>query len=281
MGKFRLVVVLILLVSVFFIWYAVYLETSQNKLSVSALDIGQGDSIFIESPTKSQILVDGGPGRGVLSELGKVMPFYDRSIDLLIVSNPDKDHIAGFVNVLESYKVGAMMIPGTDTDTEIYKALLATAQKLNVPIFEARRGEVVKLGGGAYIQVLFPDRDPSGLDTNTGSIIAKLIYGKTSMLLTGDTPTGVEEYLLVTDGDNLDSDVLKVAHHGSKNSASVAFMGVVSPEYAVISSGAGNSYGHPHKEILDELDQFGVKILRTDELGTVRLVSDGEKFTVE
>jgi competence protein ComEC len=99
--------------------------------------------------------------------------------------------------------------------------------------------------------------------------------------LTGDTPTGVEEYLLVTDGDNLDSDVLKVAHHGSKNSASVAFMGVVSPEYAVISSGAGNSYGHPHKEILDELDQFGVKILRTDELGTVRLVSDGEKFTVE
>ena len=263
------------------VWYAVANESVTGNLKVSILDIGQGDAIFIEAPGGGEVLVDGGPNRSVLSALSKIMPFYDRSIDLLVVTNPDKDHIAGFVDVIKDFKVGAMLIPGTFNDTAVYKTLLSVAEEAGVRIILGRRGEKVTLGGGAYIDVLFPDRDVSGLDTNTGSLIAKLVYGKTSMLLTGDAPSGTEEYLIRLDGDKLKSDILKVAHHGSKTSVSQAFYGVVNPQMAAISVGAGNSYGHPNKETLDMLNQFGIKILRTDQLGTINFVSDGEKFVQE
>lgn len=270
-----------LFIGVVFICYVLISENVTGSLRVSVLDIGQGDAIFIESPTGQEVLVDGGPNRAVLSALSKVMPFYDRSIDLLVISNPDKDHIAGFVDVIKDFKVGAMLIPGTITSTEIYKTLLSVAEKSGVKIILGRRGEQIDIGGGSYIDVLFPDRDVSGLDTNTGSLIAKLVYGKTAMLLTGDAPTGVEDYLVRIDGVNLQSNILKVAHHGSKTSVSQAFYGMVNPQMAAISVGAGNSYGHPNKETLDMLSQFGIKTLRTDQLGTIRFISDGEKFTQE
>ena len=263
------------------IWYAVFEESVTNRLEVDMLDIGQGDAIFIKAPGGEETLVDGGPNRSVLSALSKVMPFYDRSIDLLMVSNPDSDHIAGLVDVLNSYHVGAILIPGTKPDTEIYKSLLAAANRTGAKIIEARRGEKVSLGGGAFMEILFPDRDPSGLDTNTGSLIARLVYGKTSMLFTGDAPTSVEDYLISIDGKKLESDILKVAHHGSKNSVSLPFYGVVNPQIAAISVGAGNTYGHPNKETLDALNQFQIKTLRTDQLGTIKFISDGEKFVEE
>lgn len=271
----------ILFIGTALIWYVVLGGSVTNKLEVAVLDIGQGDAIFIKAPGGNEVLVDGGPGRIVLSALAKEMPFYDRSIDLLVITNPDKDHIAGFVDVMKNMKVGAMLLPGTLTDTEIYKTVLSTAKQYGVRIILGRRGEKIRLGGGAYIEVLFPDRDVSGLATNTGSLIAKLVFGKTAMLLTGDSPAEVEDYLVKLDGKNLQSDILKVAHHGSKYSVSQMFYGVVNPQLAAISVGAGNTYGHPNKETLDALEQFKIKILRTDQVGTIRFVSDGEKFVEE
>src|SRR3989344_5869974 len=148
----------VLFIGVVFIWYVVLNESFGGKLEVAVLDIGQGDAIFIESPGGQEVLVDGGPDRSVLSALAKIMPFYDRSIDLLVVTNPDKDHIAGFVDVIKKFKVGAMLIPGTFNDTAVYKALLDTAEKSGVKIILGRRGEKIILGGGAYLEVLFPDR---------------------------------------------------------------------------------------------------------------------------
>lgn len=137
------------------------------------------------------------------------------------------------------------------------------------------------LGDGAYLEVLFPDRDVSGVSTNDGSIVGRLVYGKTSIMFTGDAPQNVEKYLTLLDSKNLKSDVLKVGHHGSRTSSSEEFVGFISPTYAVISDGKGNSYGHPHKETLATLEKFGVDILRTDQVGTIVMESDGEKVVLQ
>lgn len=258
------------------IWYAVAAEDRAGKLTVAFLDVGQGDAIFIESPTGTQVLIDGGPDRSVLRQLGSMMPFYDRTIDMLIVSNPDKDHFAGFLDVLRSYKVAAVMEPGTIGASAEYQVFGDEVVREQARTLLARRGQVIDLGGGATLEILFPDRDIAGVDTNTGSVVAKLTYGNTSFLLTGDTTSSVEEYVAQLDGKQLDVDVLKVGHHGSRTSTSDALVGLASPAYAVISAGKNNRYGHPHQEVLDRLARFGVETLRTDLRGTIVFTSDGE-----
>ncbi|MDO8572867.1 MAG: MBL fold metallo-hydrolase [bacterium] len=261
----------------FFIWYAVSAE-EHGILTVAFLDVGQGDAIFIESPTGKQIILDGGPDGSVLSHIGALLPFYDRSIDMLIVSNPDKDHFAGFIDVLKNYQVGKIMEPGTIPDTEIYKIFKEFVREEGSTSILARRGMVIDLGGGAYLQILFPDRDVSGLSTNDGSIIAKLVYGNTSFLLPGDTTQNIEKYLVRLDGSNLDVDVLKLAHHGSKTSSSEPLLAVTTPKYAVISAGVKNRYGHPHKEVLDRLLKYNIPALGTYKDGTIIFESDGERL---
>jgi competence protein ComEC len=145
----------------------------------------------------------------------------------------------------------------------------------------ARSGMEVDLGDGAVLQILFPDRDPSGMETNTSSIVARLVYGQNEFLLTGDSPKAIEEYITKFQGQSLESDVLKAGHHGSKTSSSQAFVSAVSPEYAVISVGKDNRYGHPNQETLDTFTNFGAKILRTDLSGRIVFESDGVNLEVK
>ncbi|MDP3661550.1 MAG: MBL fold metallo-hydrolase [bacterium] len=258
------------------IWYAVSSEDRGGKLTVAFLDVGQGDAIFIESPTGSQILIDGGPDKSVLRQLGKMMPFYDRSIDMLVVTNPDKDHFAGFLDVIRAYKVGAVMEPGTVGASAEYPAFEKLVEAEGAKKLLARRGQVIQLGGGAVLEILFPDRDVPGLNPNEGSVVAKLSYGATSFLFTGDTTEAVENYLSHIDGKQLDVDVLKAGHHGSKTSTGDALLGFASPLFAVISASKDNRYGHPHTEVLERLTRFDVPVLGTYERGTVVFISDGE-----
>ncbi|MSU56156.1 MAG: MBL fold metallo-hydrolase [Candidatus Taylorbacteria bacterium] len=272
----------LLFVITLLIWYAALAEDRVGKLTVAFLNIGQGDAIFIESPTGTQMLIDGGPGPIVLRELGKVMPFYDRTIDALMVSNPDKDHMGGFLDVLDAFKVSSVIEPGTVGASAEYRTLEAKVADEHAKRIIAVRGEKIELGGGVYFEVLFPDRDDiSGMTTNEGSIMGRLVYGNTSIMFTGDAPQNIESFLDSLDGKRLRSDVLKVGHHGSRTSTSPEFVGYVSPVYAVISDGKGNSYGHPHQETLDTLNQFGVEVLRTDLQGMVVMESDGETISVK
>lgn len=266
----------VLVASAILIWYAVVAEDRAGKLTVAFLDVGQGDAIFIESPTGTQVLIDGGPDRSVLREMGNIMPFYDRTIDLLVVSNPDKDHFAGFLDILRAYKVRAVMEPGTIGASAEYRVFGEEVARERSATLLARRGQKIDLGGGATLEVLFPDRDVTEVDTNTGSIVAKLSYGSTSFLLTGDTTSAVEEYLARLDGKRLDVDILKAGHHGSRTSTSDALVGFASPAFAVISAGRDNRYGHPHEEVLERLARFEVETLGTYERGTIVFVSDGE-----
>lgn len=214
------------------VWSAIFSLEKEKELTVSFLNVGQGDSIFIESPTGVQVLVDGGKDKKVLRELAQVMPWWDRSINVLFATHPDADHVGGLFDVLERYKVLYILQPGVQNDTPQTESLLTAVSREKGSGAEerlVRRGEMIDIGGGAYIEILFPDRDVSYLETNTASIVMRVVYGDTSFLLNGDSPEGIERYLVQLDGEKLKSTVLKAGHHGSRTSSSLSFVGHVSP----------------------------------------------------
>lgn len=257
-----------------FIFYLDFLD-SNKKLTFAMLDVGQGDALFIESPSGVQILVDSGPSKKVLSELSRIMSPFDKTIDMIIITNPDQDHMAGFLDVLKKYKVGQVFESGTVNDSKTYQNLEEEIAKQNISNFLAKAGMVFDLGGGAYIDILFPDRDVSEWSRNDGSMVMRLVYGEHSIMLTGDSTTKTEKIILGKyDKQELRSEILKVGHHGSRTSTSNSFVSAVSPVYALISNGKDNKYGHPHKETLATLAQFGVEVLRTDLQGTVVFTCD-------
>jgi len=264
------------------VWQAVYENGQRNEMTVAFFDVGQGDSVFIEAPNGNQILIDAGPNAKVLQELGSIMPWYDKSIDMIIVTNPDKDHIAGFVDVFKRFSVQYAVHPGTENKTLVHTTLQGLIVEKGLEKLVARRGMKIVLDDekGIILTVLYPDTDVSNLSSNDGSIVMLLSYGKTEVMLTGDAPESVERHLLTFAETALQSDILKVGHHGSKTSTHDAFVAALSPEYAVISSGRGNKYGHPTEEVLDLLKRSNVKVLRTDELGTIVMKSDGERFKI-
>lgn len=263
------------------IWHVVFAESRGAVLTVAFLDIGQGDAIFIEAPNGNQVLVDGGPNKSVLRALASVMPFYDHTIDAIIATHPDQDHISGLIDVLNRFSVAAVFKPGVNASTSAYQTLEETIAEKKIPRILARRGMRVVLDEGVFLNILFPDRDVSDMETNTASIVAQLHYGNTNVLLTGDSPQAIEKYLISLDGAALRSDILKPGHHGSKTSSSIEFVAAVAPRYAVISAGKNNKYGHPHKEVLETLKKFGVKIVRTDVDRTLVFESDGKSFSVK
>ena len=261
--------------SVAFIFFSFFFARGEERLTVAFFDVGQGDAIFIESPAGAQLLVDGGPDAAVVRRLSSVMPLWDRSLDLLLISNPDEDHVRGFLDVLARFEVAAVMEPGTVKETTVYKELERAIVEEGAERLIARRGMVVDMGGGVSLEILFPDRDAKGLDANTGSIVARLVYRDTEVFLPGDAPEAVEKYLVELDGEQLRSDLLKAGHHGSRTSSGEALLSAVAPSVAVISAGKNSRYGHPHQEVLDRLADFGVETHVTAQEGTVIYVSDG------
>jgi len=275
-NKIKIYFLLLLLLINGMIFYTVITSTKNNVLKVSFLDVGQGDAALIESPTGNQLLIDGGPNKNILNALGRVMHFYDKTIDAVLTTHPDQDHIGGIPEVLKNYTVGEYIDNGATSSTGIFKELKNEISKNNIKTEIARAGEILDLGGGVFLKILYPTSDPKGTDTNEYSIVAKLYYGSSTFLFTGDAPADAEQYLAKTDGKELKSDVLKVAHHGSRNSLSPEFLSAVVPEYSVISAGKDNSYGHPHKEIIDFLNSIKTNILITFDLGDICFVSDGQ-----
>lgn len=271
-GKFFLIIFLFL--SNIFIFYILHAD-SRTGLTVSFLNIGQGDSIFIQTPGGKDMLIDGGVNKSVLKELGRTMSFFDRDIDIVLATHPDKDHIGGLPAVFERFNVGLFIEGGVTCTNSICTALENAVKTEQVQRVEARRGMVIDFGDNTYLSILFPDRDVPDLETNTASVVARLVYGKNSVLLTGDSPKAIEDFLVSKDGIHLDSDILKAGHHGSRTSSGEEFVRLVSPAISIISAGKGNSYGHPHKEVIDILTKAGSKILGTYEGGKITYVSNG------
>lgn len=259
------------------VYYTVFYAEEKHELIVSFLDVGQGDAILIQGPTGVKMLIDGGPDKSVLRELSKRLPPWDRHIDVLVETHPDKDHLAGLGDVLERYDVDYFLesgVPDLTTVSQQVKELVKKEQ--GIQHLTIHRGQRLQLGGGAYADVLFPDSDQSTQKiTNDGSVVLRIVYGETSIMLTGDLSSTFEDYLVSLDGDALASDILKAGHHGSRFSTDALWLSKVRPEYVVISAGKENRYGHPHEEVLTRVKDTGAEIISTIEKGTITFVSDG------
>jgi competence protein ComEC len=276
----RFFFLLILIVGVGTIWFFA-LSSHPKNLTVAFLDIGQGDSIYIESPTGNQMLVDGGRDASVLQRLPQVMGVTDRSIDIVVATHPDADHIGGLHDVFERYAVSTYIDSGNKGDTATFRALEKEVTEEGASRILARRGMRIVLGGGAYADILFPDRDVSAFESNDASIVMRLVYGNSAFMLTGDARERTERILLSYRSKNLTSDVLKAGHHGSKTSSSEAFVSAVAPEYGIFSRGCDNTYGHPHASVVSRFTNHGVQILDTCTDGTVIFHSNGGTVSLQ
>ena len=252
-----------------------------DLLCVVFFDVGQGDATFIQTPTGEQILIDGGRGSAVLRELGHTMSFWDRDLDLVVITHPDVDHIGGLIDVFKRYQVAAVARTENESDTQAWKELERLITEEQAVIDMARRGQQHYFGPDVVLETLFPDRDMSDSESNTASIVMQLTYGETAFLFTGDAPKSVEEYLVLVEGEALRSEVLKVGHHGSRTSTAELFLNEVQPSHAVISASTDNQYGHPHVEVTDALFNARVNTYSTAEAGSVVMWSDGKTVVVQ
>jgi beta-lactamase superfamily II metal-dependent hydrolase len=252
--------------------------TATHRTSVSMLDVGQGDSFFIQTSTGKQMLIDGGKDATVLGELAKVMPWGDRSIDIVLATHPDMDHIGGLDEVFKRYKVDMFLTSEVGGETQEYKHLISLVSNKKIPAYFVRQGMKFDLSSTEYFLVLFPDREVKGWETNTGSVVGKFVSGERSVLFTGDSPAPIEQYLSKSIPELLDVDILKLGHHGSRTSTTAAYLKVTTPSLTLISAGKNNSYGHPHKEVTDLLKQFSIPFISTQDSGTVTFETDGVRW---
>lgn len=272
--------ILILLLGLVFLnalaWTGI-LQLSPGGLEIVFFSVGQGDSIFIQTPTRQQILIDGGPDNTVLRKLNEEMPFWDRSLDLVILTHPERDHISGLTEVLNRYRVDNVMWTGIEGATVRYEKWKKALSEENQII--ARSGQEILLSEG-NLKVLHPPRslyEERYQRSNKTSIVTKLNFGRNDFLFTGDIPKRVERGLLFED---IEVKVFKVAHHGSKTSSSEEFLKKVEPELGIISVGSENNFGHPHSEVLSRLSKYDIKTLRTDQDGDIKIISDQEKYKI-
>ena len=266
-----------LIIGAFLVWLAVFHLQNQSYLTVAFLDVGQGDAIFIEAPNGNQILIDGGPNKKVLSELSKIMPFYDRSIDALVLTHPHQDHIGGLIEVLKQYDVNYVFDAGSVYDSGEYKEWANLLGNNKARYFAASRGTKIRLSENVSFEFLLPESDINcgKEDIHNCMVVSRLVHGNNCFLFTGDMERNLEFKILE---DNIDCEVLKIGHHGSKTSTSDAFLAAVSPDFAIIQSGADNRYGHPHDVILNKLQSAGISVFRNDQLGVIKIRSDGERI---
>ncbi len=260
------------------IWAALFSLRHDRELEVVFLDVGQGDAIFITAPDGTQTLIDGGAGTAVLRQVARHMSWFDRDIDLVIATHADADHIGGLVDLLPRYRVHAIGIPKTPGDTPLWRTFIEHARQeaeTGAVIREMARGDRIALGGEAYLDVLFPDRSLPGVETNTGCVVTRLVYGETAFMLSCDAPDEIERYL-VSLGDTLQSDVLKAGHHGSKTSSDPLFIDAVHPKEVVYSRGCDNRYGHPSPEVVARFEERGVSARDTCRDGAISYRSDGK-----
>jgi competence protein ComEC len=260
------------------ITYLSYTSINDQYLKVIFIDIGQGDSIYIEAPNGRQMLIDGGSGREILAKLVKIMPPLDKSIDVVVVSNPDLDHIGGLVEVLKNYDVEMIIESGTKADSIVHQRLQDEILKNKIKKVIARRNQKIILdkNKNIYFHILFPDRDVSSWEKNEGSLVGKLIYNDISFMLMGDATKFTENVIMWNEKQqDLKSNVIKLGHHGSKTSSSLLWLELINPDLAIISAGRNNKYGHPHKEVLDNLNELKIKHLFTKD-GNIFLKTNGQ-----
>jgi len=267
------------------LWVAV-LTLPDDDLHVSFLDVGQGDAILIQQGSQ-QILIDGGPGAEKINlALGEMMPFWDHRIELVVLTHAQDDHISGLVSVLQRYDIDAVIEPGVAYDTDMYRKWLELIDRNNIDCIMAQSGQYIDMGDGVKIDILHPQNEISAAtesDINNSSVVLRLVKDKASFLFTGDIEETVEYDILHRNSKELQSTVLKVAHHGSDSSTSPLFLDMVNPQIAVISVGENNRFGHPDSGVVSRLEEKlgDGNVYLTTQRGTITFITDGARIWVE
>lgn len=251
-----------------------------DKLHLIFCDVGQGDAIYIRGPKGTDIIIDGGPDNRVLNCLGKKMPFWDKTVELVVLTHPQADHLTGLIEILKRYQVKQIIDSSAKNDSQEYKFWEKLIKEKNIKRLEAQKGESIRVDGKVNLTVLWPlpQTSPTPLiipnDLNSTSTVIRLSFNQFSSLFTGDLDASSLSNL--SDLSYLgDLTVLKLPHHGSKTGLSPSFLEKVRPVLAIISVGK-NSYGHPSPETLKLLNSLGIKFLRTDLDKTIEIISDGQ-----
>ena len=244
------------------------LKADENTVRVHVLDVGQGDSIFLEVKGTT-MLIDAGNAKDGEDIIAYIQRLGYEKLDIVVATHPHADHIGGMAEVLEAFDVGQIYMPKVAHDSKTFENLLETIEEKGLTIQTAQAGKQLLSGEGLSAEIISPKfNEYSSL--NNYSAVVKLIFENTSFLFMGDAESEVEDEL-----EGITADFLKVAHHGSSTSSSLAFLTRVSPQIAVISVGEGNSYGHPNQETLDNLAQVGAEVFLTMDEGTLVFDSDG------
>ncbi len=254
----------------FVLAWIIYSRSITAELKVIFLDIGQGDATLIMQGDK-QIIIDGGKdSKKLLEEMGKYIHFWDRQIEVMIVTHPDYDHYGGLISVLENYEVATIIKTQSSSNNDAYQAFLRKSSEETDNQLEAFWGMEIKLADNLMAKFYYPfdHLEKNIKDKNAGSVVVRLSYGENDFLFTGDL-TREKELELVGSGINLESEFLKTGHHGSNTSTAEEFLQAVQPAQAIISVGIDNRYGHPHREVLERLRKHNVKIWRTDKQGNI------------
>lgn len=273
--------VILLCLSVFAFSTNSIASQKDGLLKIYFLDVGQGDAVFVETPNGNQVLIDGGPDDKVIQELAKVMPFYDREIDLVVLSHPHADHVSGLIEVLERYEVKNILQAREEYSSPVVPVWLDAVKDEKAEEIEAVAGRAIDLGNDVFLKIIYPKISLEGQavrNPNNSSVVMMLDYKDTEILLVGDIEAKIEKELL---SDDIDADVLKVGHHGSKTSTTVSFLEKVSPQVAFIEVGSKNKFGHPSPEVIRRLENFGIKYYRTDLDGTIEVITDGKNYQIK
>ena len=242
-----------------------------SRLHMYVFDVGQGDAILLTTPSGKHILIDGGPDLSLLEHLGRTMPFFNRTIDLLIITHPNTDHLFAIPFLLQHYHVRAALLSPAPSSLPTYGSILQALLQKKIPILSPSPGTDIRFRDGVLLDILWPPRTTHKNweeDANNSSIVLRAIYGNQRILLTGDIEEKAEMAILAS-GTNIQSTILKVAHHGSQTSTSTGFLLASSPQSAIISVGRNNRYKHPHPNVLSRLLHFGIRTTTTAENGTV------------
>ncbi|PIR91905.1 MBL fold metallo-hydrolase [Candidatus Falkowbacteria bacterium CG10_big_fil_rev_8_21_14_0_10_44_15] len=263
----------------------IYFYHPSPKLVINFLDVGQGDGSFIKTPFGQNIIIDGGDGQKILPELGRVLPFYDRTIDLMILTHPHEDHIGGLVKILGRYRVQKILATGVAHNTPTYLAWLEAVKRKNIPLVIIDRPQEINLGPDLKMEILWPQASLLNQEIdnlNNSSIVLELIYQEQKFLFMGDAENALTPSLLSQGERGLsETDVLKVAHHGSDDATSEEFLQIVKPKTAVISVGKDNTFGHPSLRTIKRLEKLGAEVYRTDNNGWVKIISDGVNLDIK
>jgi competence protein ComEC len=260
-------------------------QQPDGRLHIWVLDVGQGDAILLRTPRGHTALIDGGPGATpLLNGIGERIPFWQRDLDLIVLTHPHQDHIMGLVDVLARYEVDQVVQTEFTATVGVQAEWMRLVRERSIPVHHAVRGESISFEGepDLSLQVLHPapGSPKPGRDANDDSIVLKLTYGRHGVLLEGDAEQDAESEMVRDASGALGSQVLKVAHHGSDTSSSTQFIGLVDPQVAIISVGQSNRFGHPAPETIETLAASGARIYRTDMNGTIEIIADTERMWV-